>query len=322
MSTHQFQFISSVDGTGPLYGDATFESAGGKRPVIAVMQGFSGDRSPVKPDVERLAAKGLFAVSVDARGRGLSAGRRDCGAVEIADIVDGLHHAITLFPQYADETNLNVVGYSGGGANALSLVTKFPDLFRVAVSYFGISDYALWYEFGGRPDCDEIMRADLEGTPAERPREYEARSSLRAARNALCTEVHLYWDEEETGCPPMLNTRFKAACDALGYRNCFVHESRKTDPVRWHHGYTTNWPELIEAEKEFVPRILSGAVPEPRLPKKGRLAVPGFVITRHFQLWVGNGKHGVADVEYDVSGAKPAVKVISYTPGQRVRIVT
>jgi len=41
-------------------------------------------------------------------------------------------------------------------------------LFRVAVSYFGIPDYAAFHRLKGRPDCNTIMGETLGGTPLER----------------------------------------------------------------------------------------------------------------------------------------------------------
>jgi len=322
ITKQEFEFSSSVDGVGPLYGDASFLPSGGRRPVIVVMHGYGDDRLYVAADVERLAGKGLFAVSIDMRGRGKSAGQRDSAAVEIADIVDGVRRAVELFPDHADATNLNILGYSGGGGNALSAVTKFPGLFRMAISFFGISDYAMWYRSEALPDCNATMLKDIGGTPDEVPDAWQARNSLWAAGNAAWTEVHLFWDEEETGCPPELNTSFAKACEGLSPGKCVVHESKKGDPARWHHGYTTDWPELIEAEELFVPQMLAGSVPQFELPPCGHLAVAGFVVTSHFLVWVGDGRSGVAEIEYALSEGECAVTIHDSTAGQPVEVVT
>ena len=121
---------------------------------------------------------------------------------------------------------------------------------------------------------------------------------------------------------------FVRASHAAGHRNCIAHRSGKRDRVRWHHGYTTNWPELIEAEDIFVPEILQRRVPEPRLPPTGKLVVPGYLVTRQFAIWVQpagqpkpGGPSGVAEVLYHLDGTRTEFTVLSVTAGHRVRIV-
>jgi len=125
-----------------------------------------------------------------------------------------------------------------------------------------------------------------------------------------------------------MDEEFLRASRAVGHRDVIAHRSRRRDRVRWHHGYTTDFPELIEAEKIFVPEILKRRVPEPKLPVSGTLVVPGYVVTRHFELWVEPvgrptlaGPSGVAKVRYYLAGARAEFTVLSVTRGHRVRIV-
>ena len=315
-----FAYHSSVDGTGPLYADIAFIPDGKLKPLLVVMHGYHNPRQAVALDVQQLAALGVVALAPDMRGQGDSAGRFDSGAVEIHDIVDAISHAVSAYKGVVDPDNINLVGYSGGGANALSVATKFPDLLRVAVSFFGISDYALWYETKGRPDCSEIMVRTVGGTPDEVPARYEARNTLLAAGNNGLTRIHLFWDAEETGCPPILDTEFIAASRAAGHDNLVIHETQPGDAVRWIHNYRAHELQLQHGDALFVPEILAGTTPPPKLPPKGELVAAGYVVTKAFSVWVGDGTEGWVRVAYDLTGAEAKVEVVENPRGCEVRV--
>lgn len=321
------RYYSSVDGTKPLLMDVCFKPSRRKLPLIVVMHGYSGSRDAVRPDIVRLAKKGLFAIAPDMRGRGGSAGRWDSGGLDVMDIHDAVQFCLKKFADRIDASDLNVIGYSGGGGNAISCFVRFPDLFRVAASFFGIPDYAEFYRLKGRVDCNRVMVETLGGTPRQLPAACAARNATQAAGNNGQTRLHLFWDAAETACPGSMDEDFLRASRAAGHRNVIAHRSRKSDRVRWHHGYTTNFPELIEAEKILVPEILRRCVPEPKLPASGTLVVPGYVVTRHFELWVEPvgrptlaGPSGVAKVQYRLDGARAEFTVLSVTRGHRVKI--
>src|ERR1051326_7757765 len=273
MKTQTLRYQSSVDGTKSLLVDVCFQPSRKKLPLIAVMHGYSGGRDPVRPDIVRLAEKGLFAIAPDMRGRGGSGGTWDSGGLDVMDIYDAVQFCCRKFARQIDATNLNVMGYSGGGGNTFSCSVRFPDTFRVAASFFGVPDYAAFHRSKGRVDCNEIMEKTLGGAPKQVPDIYAARNATQAAGNNGQTRLHIFWDEAETGCPGWMDEEFIRASRAAGRRNCVVHLSRKRDRVRWHHGYTTNWPELIQSENIFVPEILQCRVPQPKLPRAGRLIV-------------------------------------------------
>ena len=60
----------------------------------------------------------------------------------------------------------------------------------------------------------------------------------------------------------------------------------------------------------------------PRMPPTGRLVVPGYVVTRQFQVWVEDGTKGQVTVDYDVRGANPIVTVVDNAKKYKVRIET
>jgi len=319
LRTESFSYAGTVDGTTPLWADAGYLADGKPKPLVAVMHGYSGDRHAVALDVQELAAEGVFAVAPDMRG-GESAGRFDSGGVEVCDIVDALLAAAARWPDETDPTNLNVVGYSGGGGNALAAMVRFPDLFHVAVSFFGISDYGWWYRSSGRPDCNERMVAALGGTPEELPQVYAARNFTAAAGNNGRTRLHLFWDEEERACPPGMTEEFLDVYRLAGHDRATVHLSHRADGRRWRHNYRAGNRDLSAADPLFLADIR--AAPGPLdLPPRGRLVVPGYLITRHFQVWVEDGQRGVATIEYDLTGEAPRVTVVENPFGLQVRVV-
>ena len=320
MKTETFSYASSADGTRPLLADAAFVPDGRPKPLLAVMHGYSGDRTAVAQDLRELAVRGVLAVAPDMRGRGGSAGRWDSGGLDVHDILDAALTAVARYRGEIDACNLNIVGYSGGGGNAIACTVRFPDLFQTAVSFFGISDYAGFHRAGQRPDCNVHMEAALGGPPDQCPAVYEARNAIPAAGNAACGRLHFFWDAEETMCPPALIEDFLAVHRRAGLANAAVHVSHPGDPHRWIHNYRSGNPDLSGADDLFLPDVLAPKAGSPRLPACGRLVVPGYLVTRHFQVWIGDGQRGQVTVEYDLTGVTPEVRVVDNPRHLDVRI--
>jgi len=315
-----FTYTSRVDGTGPLWADVAYVPDGQPKPLLAVMHGFAGDRALVAQDIRDLAVEGVFAVAPDMRGCGSSAGEFDGCGLQVCDLVDALTEAARLWPGEADAANLNVVGYSGGGGNAIAAAVRFPDLFQVVVSFFGISDYAYWYAHGATAaDCGQ-MRAACGGDPALVPDAYAARCLVPAAGNNGCSSLRFFWDEEEQRCPPAMIEAFLDVYRLAGHSRATTHVSQVGDEHRWVHGYRSSKPDLAAADPIFL-----ADVPTPpgslELPPVGRLVVPGYLITRWFQVWVEDGRQGVVTVDYNLTGSLPQVTVVDNPYDLRVRIV-
>jgi hypothetical protein len=163
------------------------------------------------------------------------------------------------------------------------------------------------------------MERALGGPPEKVGDRYAARSSLRAIGNNAHTRLHLFWDVEETACPPLLNDWLVDAAQRLGHANIIPHVSKPDDAVRWIHGYRTGVPQLQAGDGIFAPDFLAGAG-RASLPSHGTLDVPGYVVTPRFSVWLGEGLCGLARVAYDVSGPSPRVTVLHGAGPAAVRI--
>lgn len=320
MIEETIEYASSIDGLAPLKADVCFEPGGGPKPLAAVLHGFHCMRWLVAEDCRALARRGMFCVAPDMRGHADSAGEHDCGGLQICDIVDALAQAARRWPDEIDKRRINALGYSGGGGNVQSLFTKFPDLLNAGASFFGISDYALWHRTKGRVDCNETMEKALGGGPDVVPERYAARASLPAIENNPHTRLHLFWDAEETACPPILNERLLEAAERLGHTNVTAHISKPGDPHRWFHGYRFETPDLNAGDDFFVPDFLTD-FGRRAWPESGELVVCGYVVTRRFSVWIGDGLAGTARVRYQLGKGKPEIEVIEASSDAPVRVI-
>ncbi len=313
-------YRSSVDDTSPLHADVAFQPGTGRKPVLLVMHGYTGTRKHVTADLKQLAPRGLFVVAPDMRGCGDSAGKWDSGGLDVHDILDAARAALERWPEETDSARVSVLGYSGGGGNAISCAVRFPDFFSACVSFFGISDYAEWHRSRSRADMMRRLEGALGGSPEVVPDQYTARNANAAAGNVLVGRMHLFWDVEERNCPPKMVEEFVRNHHLAGGRRVEAHISRPGDPARWRHGYRSGIDDLAKADDVFLPsvtRVVEGGV---ELPKKGRLVVPGYLVTRRFSVWVEDGTRGAVTVEYDQSGNAVRVDVVENRGDWKVRI--
>jgi hypothetical protein len=298
----QLIYSSTVDDTYPLYTLAVYDDAKDCLPLMVLLGSYMGNSEQLLPELRHMAEVGLFALAPCMRGRNESAGRRDSGGVEIMDIYDAIQTALISYTGRIDANNINIWGRSGGGGNVYLCVTRFPDLFRCAVALYGISDYGYdrhlgWYYAGASPQHRAQLEKDI-GHPDKVSERYMARCSLLGAGNNNQTAVHLFCDAEEEICPLHFHTEYLARAVAHGCQNVQLHLSGPGDAVRWTHdrrGYT-----LGAAEAHYLPGILDGTTPQPELPDEGNLTVLGFLKSRRFSVWLGDGQNAVADVKYSL----------------------
>lgn len=317
MVVETVEYQSSVDATGPLVADVAFEPDGKSKPVVLLMPGYTDSRVRLSEDIVEWGSRGIFAITPDMRGLGDSSGEFDSGGLDVHDAVDAIGAVAKLWPDEIDTTNCSAAGYSGGGGNVFSMAVRFPDTFKVIAPFFGISDYGAWYR-SRREAYGAIMDSAI-GPPDEFPECYEARNATAAAGNNAVSYIHVFWDIEEESCPPFLNERFIEAYRAAGHSRVFPHISNPGDAIRWHHGYPSQFPELREANDMILADVFRQEN-RPSLPERGELTVPGYLVTRHFSVWVEDGLRGRVKIAYDLTGDSPLVEVVENPGDWQVRI--
>ena len=167
--SYQSTVSSDANGKLDLKAELNYSNTRPNAPIAVVMHGYSpstGNFANVQANAQRLRDAGFFTISVAMRGRDGSDGVRDSGGLEIYDIYDAVESVKALFPTLVDPTNVHITGYSGGGGNAMSALTKFPDYFRAGSSFFGIADYGYnsssgWYYLGSNSGHKAQLNADI-----------------------------------------------------------------------------------------------------------------------------------------------------------------
>ena len=97
---------------------------------------------------------------------------RQCGQAEMADQMEGVKMLMSL--PYVDKERIGVHGWSYGGFMTISLITNYPDIFKVAVAGGPVIDWK-WYEvmYGER----------YMDNPAVNPDGYEKTSLINKAKD-------------------------------------------------------------------------------------------------------------------------------------------
>lgn len=322
---------SDAGGSLDLLAELNYDTSQVNAPIVVVMHGYSGSvgkMAGVRNNAKRLRDDGFFAISVAMRGRDGSDGVRDSGGLEIYDIYDAVE-AVKADPQFAeliDISNVHIVGYSGGGGNTMSALTKFPDYFRVGAAYFGMSDYGYhltngWYNKGADSRRSQL-NTDI-GNPNTGGNvvldRYLARASNRASKNNPYSEIHLFVNWNETICPVINDTSYldnaiAAESSANEFDNITLHigglgtyEDFNNNSINdanelqsWVHGNVGENPQ-DSSELWFRDRLLAGTIPQPVLNASDELYVAGYIKTERFKFWLGDGQNAAATLTYSLS---------------------
>lgn len=281
-------------------------------PVVLLMHGWSGDATSFgNAALRRIAGYGVFAAAVGLRGRNSADGSRDASAREIYDIYDALTTIRTNFASAVSADKAALVGYSGGGGNALAAACKFPDTWSVVASHFGMSDYGRdatdgWYYNNGGGYGSEVVTA-VGGTPVAVPDNYYARDATAAITNYSGGHLYLFHDAADTSVPIVHSRRIQTALAAAGYTNYTANFTTATDALRWYHGYpsTTDQPNLIQTERLWMPAVR--AQPAWTIAAAGTVTVIGYLVTKRFSVWLGDGTAEAATVVYDTTADRYTV---------------
>lgn len=263
-------------------------------PVLLLAHGWHGKVKRPLPDAEN-PYPGFLTIQVDMRGRQYSTGQQDCNGYELYDYHDAWQYAKTHYRDYiSDPQNIYFLGGSGGGGNGYALVGKFPDLFVSAVIQCGISDYAHWFEHDTLGEFRDEMIPWIGTTPGENPQAYASRSGITTVQNVL-TPLFIVHGETDIRVPVWHARTYVNKAEALDKK--FDYLELKNVGTRAHWGNIT---ASQQAKKDsLVQRGLSLYQDTPVLPPSGELIVAGYVVTKHFSVFMDSIDQ-VGKIRYDL----------------------
>ncbi|MGV8096564.1 MAG: alpha/beta hydrolase family protein [Mangrovibacterium sp.] len=240
----------------------------------------------------------FLSVQVDMRGRKFSTGKPDCNGLELYDFYDTWLYLTEHYKEYiSDPFQVYYCGGSGGGGNGFSLIGKFPDWFCSALISCGISDYAEWFRNDGTGEFRDEMLVWIGCTPEQNAEAYRSRSGITTVSNML-TPAYIIHGETDVRVPVTHSRNF--VNKAKKYRKPIQYLELENVGTRDHWGRIT--PEQEKQRKEFGRQALKDH-PTPQLPSSGKLIVAGYVVTKHFTVFM-NSIDDVGKIKYDLKKRK------------------
>ena len=290
-----------------LYSRIAYEAPKtGLIPLILAHSWDGNASSPGDTALKRIANYGFFVVSVGMRGRNSADGARDASGREIYDLYDALVYVRTNYAANVDANKAVMMGYSGGGGNALAAACKFPDAWSYVVAYFPMSDYGRnnpdgwWYQTS--PTTKTAIETAVGDTPALAPNNYYARDATAAIQNCTGADIHLFHDEDDTSVQIIHSQRIGTAMAAAGLSNYTENYTSAADGTRWAHGGVD---DMIPAEAIWKDLALAGAAWT--IAASGTVTVIGYIVTKRFTIWLNAngtsslGIDAVATVVYNTA---------------------
>lgn len=193
-----------------------------------------------------MAQQGYVMFCLDNRGsehRGLAfeqATFRHLGVEEMKDQLCGVDYLKSL--PYVDANRLGVHGWSFGGFMTTSLMTTYPDVFKVGVAGGPVIDWRFYEVMYGERYMD---------TPQTNPEGYEETSLLNKAQNLKGRLLVIYGGNDPV-CVPQHTLSFMRACiDADTYPDLFTypgdgHNMMGTDRVHLHNVITRYFEDHLK----------------------------------------------------------------------------
>jgi hypothetical protein len=195
-----------------------------------------------------------------------------------------------------------------------------------------MSDYGLdldngWYNNGANYGGTRTTQLDADignpntGGPVVLDK-YRARASNLASKNNPYSEIHLFVNRDEPICPAVNSISYwsnaVAAQSFLGeFTNITLHPgtngvyydfntnglNEANELQYWAHGNPTG-SQQTSAESWYLARLKNGLIPQPRLNDSDELYVAGYVKTRSFEFWLGDGQNAAGTLNYSLSPVK------------------
>ena len=200
-----------------------------------------------------MAQKGYVMFCLDNRGsehRGLDfeqATFRHLGVEEMKDQMQGVEFLKSL--PYVDADRLGVHGWSFGGFMTASLMTTYPDVFKVGVAGGPVIDWRFYEVMYGERYMD---------TPQSNPDGYDSASLLGKAKN-LKGRLMIIYGGNDPVCVPQHTLSFVRACiDADTYPDLFTypgdeHNMMGTDRVHLHNVITRYFEDHLKPSSVSKP---------------------------------------------------------------------
>ena len=193
-----------------------------------------------------MAQKGYIVFILDNRGsenRGLDfeqATFHQLGQIEMQDQMKGVEYLRTL--PYIDMNRLGVHGWSFGGFMTISLITNYPDVFKVGVAGGPVRDWK-WYEvmYGER----------YMGTPQNNPEGYAKTSLINKAKD-LKGKLQIITGYNDNTVVPQHCLSFLDACIKAGTQPDFFaypgeeHNMRGHASVHLHERITQYFEDYLK----------------------------------------------------------------------------
>lgn len=323
---HDIVYPSTIDDISDL-GATVAYPVRRQSPILAIVHGgIVGSRRSLLAEAKRLARKGLFVVNVGLRGRDGASGKPDRDAREAHDVFDAVRHVAERFRRTADAGNANLIGWSGGGATAMACAVRFPDTFRSITAFFPPCCWDIFYRHHARSPLPVIRQAmkglveQVGGTPRAVPVHYAVRNPALAARNCRAFRLRMFLDSDDPLVPRSTVEPFVEEARRRRLTRFSYHLSRPGDRRRWHHGGPEAVPDVAAAADEVVAEILAGKYPQPALPSSGTLVVPGYLVTQHFSIWLGDGTRALALLRYRSPDGSMRFSLSPFAGSKRVAI--
>ncbi len=165
---------------------------------------------------------------------------RQLGVEEMKDQLKGVDFLKSL--PYVDADKLGVHGWSFGGFMTTSLMTTYPDVFKVGVAGGPVIDWKYYEVMYGERYMD---------TPQSNPQGYEDTSLLNKAGNLKGRLLVIYGGDDNV-CVPQHTLSFMRACiDAGTYPDLFTypgdgHNMMGTDRVHLHNKITQYFNDYLK----------------------------------------------------------------------------
>ena len=354
----RLEYANSDDGTRPLHALAIWPRGDGPFELLVVMHGYTESAAEYFSEGRFWAERGRFVLLPDLRGRRselaypldlvaeadplgfhipgwtsavkyfgralardsfVSAGNPDSCGTELLDISAAIEAARSRFGRLL-RPGADIVGYSGGGSNALLAAARTPYLFDRVVALYPIVDFAAQFEYLARVRRGPLaeMRAWMGGTPDEMPARYAARNTLAVVGNLRHSSAWVFADREDPLCPVAIAEKLAASVPpGQPFR---VMVSKPGDEYRWHHVS----PHEHSGVHRFGELVFSRSqrLNQPKPARVESWSVAGYLRLPDVEIDLGNRQAGVVNVAVTRTDGTRTLEFepVIVPPGLRVQV--